>query len=377
MKKINVLQFICPAGLYGAEMWILALARKLDPEKVNCELAVTFESKDQNIEIEKRFRRLGLVSHIIEMAGRFDPLIIPKLVALVKKKKIDIIHTHGYKSDIIGLMVSKIAGIKAVATPHGFENMKDLKLKLFMWLGGVSLRFFDEVVPLSEELRKDILKLGVDHRRVKLIMNGVDIDEIESEKKCRIGAEFGDRRDKKIGYVGQMAYRKNVGDLITAFDLLNRMHKDVKLILIGDGPMRGDLEKYANSLPSSEQIEFTGYREDRLKIVKELDLFCMTSSLEGIPRSMMEAMCMGVAVAAYNIPGVDRLIIHEKTGLLSPLGDVEKLKDSFGRLLFDPEFSGLIKANGKSHIYDNFSNYRMAEEYTKLYNRILPSAAEG
>jgi len=311
---MNVLQFICPVGLHGAEMWILALAKNFDPRKINCQLAVTLESEDQNIEIYHRFRALYLEAHQVKMRGRFDPKGIMALCRLIREKKIDIIHTHGYKSDILGLIAARITGIKALSTPHGFDNSKDSKLQLFIKLGCLSLRFL---------------------------------------------------------YVGQLIYRKRVDHLIDTFDLLYREHKNIRLIIIGGGPKRSELEEKARSLPSASRIEFLGYREDRLRLLRELNLFCMTSSLEGIPRCMMEAMGMGIPVAAYNIPGVDKLIIHGKTGLMAEFGQVEELKECWKRLLFDEKFSTQIAQNGRKHILENFSAKRMAEEYTHLYGEMM------
>ena len=371
MRKINVLQFICPAGFYGAEMWILALAKSLDPQRVNCHLAITRESEKQNIELYKRFQSLGLESHQIKIRGRFDPLAIPKLSRLIKQKKIDIIHTHGYKSDILGLVAARLAGIRSVATPHGFENVPDLKLQAFIRLGCLALKRFDCVAPLSEELKSDIQKIKVNTGKIHLIMNGVDLDEVESERQIPSSPLYPNRHEKKIGYLGQIAYRKNVDELLKIFDLLYKDHKNIRLIIIGDGPKRCELEEKAKSMSSSSQIEFLGYRDDRLRLLKEMDLFSMTSSLEGIPRCMMEAMAMEVPVAAYNIPGVDKLIIHKKTGLLAKYGHVEDLKECWERLLFDGRFSAQMAHNGRKHVIENFSAKRMAEEYTKLYQDMV------
>jgi glycosyltransferase involved in cell wall biosynthesis len=372
MKKINVLQFICPAGFYGAEMWVLALAKSIDPQRINCHLAITLESEKQNIELYKRFQSLGLESHQIKIRGRFDPLAIPKLSRLIKQKKIDIIHTHGYKSDILGLIAARIVGIKSVATPHGFENAPDLKLQAFIRLGCLALKHFDCVAPLSEELRSDMKNIKVRTEKIHLIMNGVDLEEIESERN-RLSSSplYPERNEKRIGYLGQIAYRKNVDDLLKTFDLLYQDHKNIRLILIGDGAKRSELEEKAKSMPSSSQIEFLGYRDDRLRFLKEMDLFSMTSSLEGIPRCMMEAMAMEVPVASYNIPGVDKLIIHKKTGLLAEFGHVEDLKKCWEQLLFDGKFSAQMARNGRKHVIENFSAKRMAEEYTKLYQDMV------
>lgn len=370
MKKLNVLQFICPAGFYGAEMWILALAKNLAPDRINCQLAITSESAGQNIEIFHRFKALGLPAHQIPMKGRFDPRCIMKLVSLIKREHIQVIHTHGYKSDILGMCAARLAGIKIVATPHGFENVKDFKLQLFIRLGCIALRHCDRVAPLSDELLADVERIKVPPRRIRLIVNGVDLDETHSALADPSPPLFDNMAGKKIGYVGQIAHRKNVGDLIKTFDLFYKDHPDARLFLIGDGPMRPDLESYAASLPSAANIVFLGYRKDRLKVVRELDLFCMTSSLEGIPRCMMEAMSMGIPVAAFNISGVDKLIIHNKTGMMADFGDVNGLKQCWEQILFDQRHARKIAENGKKHILENFSAARMASEYIGLFQEL-------
>jgi glycosyltransferase involved in cell wall biosynthesis len=370
MKKLNVLQFICPAGLYGAEMWILALGKSIDSDKVDCRLAVTCESESQNLEIYQRYNRMGLAGYKIKMQGRFDPRVIGRLCRLIKDEKIDIIHTHGYKSDILGLIAARITGIKALATPHGFENVKDLKLQMFMRLGCFSFHYFDRVAPLSEELQFDIRKMRVANDKIRLILNGVDLAEVEAVQRADTEPLFTTNNEKIIGYVGQIAHRKNIIDMIRAFDLLCKKRNDIRLVLVGDGPMRKELEKFAASLDSSTKIEFWGYRTDRLHILKEMHLFCMTSSLEGIPRCMMEAMAMGIPVAAFDIPGVDRLIIHEKTGLMAPFGDVGGLMKCWDRLLSDEAFSESIATGGRKHVRDNFSAGRMAAEYAALYREM-------
>ena len=370
MLPLKVLQFICPAGMYGAEMWILALAKSLDPAKVDCRLAVTRESESQNLEVFHRYRALGLRAYRAPMRGRFDPSAVYGLYRLLKREGIDIVHSHGYKSDLLGLAAARMAGVKALATPHGFENVKDLKLQWFIRMGCAALKHFDAVAPLSEELSRDMAKLGVPPGRVRLVRNGVDVEEIDGER-LPMGRGTVEDGPRKIGYIGQMAFRKNVGDLLAAFDRFYEAHDNCRLVLVGDGPMRQDLQEKASGLPSASAIRFLGYRRDRLKLLREMSLFSMTSSLEGIPRCMMEAMAMGVPVAAYDIPGVDKLVLHEETGLLAPFGDVESLKACWERLLFDEELASRLARNARSRILEHFSAARMAQEYTELYEKML------
>jgi len=371
MKKLNVLQFICPSGFYGAEMWILALAKNLNRQRVNCRLAITLESEEQNMELYNRFLSLGLSANRIRMRGRFNPVVIARLCALIKNENIDIIHTHGYKSDLLGLIASRISGIKAVATPHGFENAPNRKLQLFIRLGCFAHRFFEKVAPLSEGIEADLRRFKVPNGKIKRIMNGVDLDEVEEVRKKQYDPVYANNGEKKIGYIGQIAYRKNIGDLIKIFDSLYKEQKNIRLVIIGDGPQRTELEERCSDLPSGKKIAFLGYRNDRLRYLKEMNIFAMTSSLEGIPRCMMEAMAMGIPVTAYEIPGIDKLIIQNQTGLMAPFGNIEELKESWKRLLFDEPFSARIAQNGRRHVFENFSAKRMAEEYTQLYEEMV------
>ena len=372
MNKIKVLHFICPTALYGAERWILALAKNyVNHDLIDCQLAVTYEHQGKNIEVYDKFKELGLKSHMIKTQGRFDPSVIFALYRLIRDQNIDIIHTHGYKSDILGIIAARLTGIKAVATPHGFENAKDFKLQFFIWLGCLALKYFDLVAPLSEELKHDMHHLKVNKNRIRLILNGIDIDEVERERNKKQNTNYLKPADEKlIGYVGQLSHRKNISVLLETFELLYKEHKNVRLILIGEGPQKSELEKKAKALSAGSRIEFLGYRDDRLSLVRQMDLFCMTSSLEGIPRSLMEAMAIETPVASFNIPGVDRLIINGQTGLMADFSNVQMLKLCWQRILFDKDLADKLSKNGREHILKNFSSKRMADEYTFFYKKL-------
>ena len=140
-KPINVLQFITPVGFYGAERWVLALINNSDPSIVRHDLAVTDEPEEQDLEILNQFSENAGLAHRISMDSRFDLSAINKLVEIIKTREIDIIHTHGYKSDILGFIAAKKTGIKAVSTPHGFGQPSSRKVRVFIRLGKVLLRF--------------------------------------------------------------------------------------------------------------------------------------------------------------------------------------------------------------------------------------------
>ncbi len=371
-EKIKVLQFICPTGFYGAERWILALVNNSDPEQVIHELAVTQESENQNLEIVKQFPE-KLEAHEIPMSGRFDRSVIKKLAALIKQQQIDIIHTHGYKSDIIGLLAAKKAGIKCVATPHGFGTSKELKLRAFTWLGAFSLRYFDKVVPLSKQLLDEVTEYGVAEKKRVYIRNAVDLTEVDEflAQKTKTEMKAKGEQKKQIGFIGQMIPRKNIKDAIDIFNQLWIKNNNMEFLLLGDGGSREELEKYALSLPSAKDIKFLGFRNDRLDRLKDLDLFVMTSEDEGIPRCLMEACAMEIPVAAYNIPGIDQLITHKETGLLAPFGDKETLAQYWDTLLNDVSYSQKLAQASRQFVVEKYSGQRMAREYFELFSDLL------
>lgn len=369
MKSIRVLQFITPSGFYGAERWILALANNSELSSVEHELAVTKESPTQDLRVAELYPRDAGEVHYIPSNGRFDMGVVKRLVEMIRKRKIDVIHTHGYKSDILGFMAAKISGIKCVSTPHGFSGNVGPKLRAFIWLGTKFFRFFDAVAPLSPELVEDMKRFGVMEEKIHLILNGVDLKEIDNMESYSRKEEDVD--SKIIGFVGQLIPRKGLKDLIDTFDELYRNDDKLQLRIVGDGRQREELEAYANRKMSASSISFLGFRSDRLALLSECDLFVMTSSLEGIPRCLMEAMALGVPVVAYDIFGVRDLVEHRKTGLLVKHGDKKGLVEQCGLVLYDPELEAELAGSARQKISEQYSAARMASEYERLFREVI------
>ena len=369
-QTINVLQFICPTGFYGAERWVLALAKHIDPTKIRCDLAVTMEPQQTPLELVNAYKKLNLPCHIVNMKSKFDLSAVTKMVALIKQQSIHIVHTHGYKSDIIGVLAARKAGIPCVVTPHGFENAKDFKLRTFIWLGCQAMKYATKVVPLSQQLVRDCKRMGVKDQKIVYIQNGVDLSEVEATAT----PERDNQKEKRIGFVGQMISRKNIFDILDIFDELHAKHPNTRLVLLGDGDARAELESHTKTLASKSHIEFLGFRDDRLSLLKSFDLFVMTSTLEGIPRCLMEATAASIPVAAYDIAGIDQLIEHKKTGLLAPLGEKDELQGYWESLLFTQGYGAKLAANAKEFVYLHYSANRMATQYTELFEKLATEA---
>ena len=370
MDKINILQFICSAGFYGAERWVLALAKHMDREKFSCDLAVTLEGEMNEPEIVKYYQ--GTCGNVFQlpMQNKFDFSVVNKLVGLIKKHNIHIIHTHGYKSDVLGVLAAKKAGIKVVITPHGFSTDIDFKLKMFIWIGCQMFRFADKVIPLSPQLMSDVRQFGVNEKNLSYIQNGVDLSEIENQK-VKSTNSLRVPNERRIGFIGQMIGRKNIQHILDVFNLLAQRDDKVRLYLLGDGDKRAELESYANKLECSEKIEFLGFRDDRIEWLHSFDLFVMSSVLEGIPRCLMEAMAMGIPVVAYDIAGVDQLIKHGQTGYLAKLNDQNILAQHWRTLLYNDILAENLSKNACDFVYEHYSAQRMAKEYTEVFTQMM------
>jgi glycosyltransferase involved in cell wall biosynthesis len=226
--------------------------------------------------------------------------------------------------------------------------------------------FADRVVPLSPQLMDDSRRMGVKEEKLLYIQNGVDLSEVEEQRQLESQLKPMNG-EKRIGFIGQMISRKNIYDILNIFETLSAKHKNIRLLFVGDGDQRTELETYAEKLDSLAQIDFLGFRDDRLELLQSFDLFVMTSTLEGIPRCLMEACAMGIPVAAYDIPGVDQLITHEKTGLLATLGDKNTLGTYWEKLLFDEQYATYLAENARQYVQTHYSANRMANEYFDLF----------
>ncbi|WP_045856637.1 glycosyltransferase family 4 protein [Teredinibacter purpureus] len=371
IKPIKVLQLICPTGYYGAERWIVTLAKSLDATAIQCDLAVTVEPNMEELKIVGEYRATGQTVHEVKMNNRFDLGVILRLKNLIREKGYTLIHTHGYKSDILGLIAGRLAGVTTISTPHGFENAEDWKLRAYIALGNKTLKHFDVVAPLSEELCADVRALGVKENALCYIKNGVDLEEASDQiASASSNLRLREKKKKRVGFIGQMISRKNIFDLLDIFNSLSAENPELELILLGDGDERAELERYAHTLAATSQIQFLGFRDDRIEWLQSFDLFVMTSTLEGIPRCLMESMAMGIPVAAYKIAGIDQLLFHNETGLLAELGDKAALEDCWKTLLYDTAVADRIASSARDYVMKEFSGNRMADDYTRLYRKL-------
>jgi len=365
-SKHHVVHLIGSTGLYGAERWILALLCGNRSGRTVATLVNLKDEKDGASDVVAAARQRGLVAVDFYTGGSFNPALIVRLARWLRRQKVDIVHGHGFKSDIVGLLSARLAGCKVMTTPHGWSFEADRKLQVYEKLDRFSFRFMDRVCPLSSDLEDGVRGL-VPPEKLRMILNGVDVEEVRS-----VSAQ-GRRAEGKwtIGYVGQLIERKDLGTLLEAVGQVSADRPEVALKIVGDGARRPWLEAQAASCGLNGCVEFLGFRADALGLMKSFDLFVLPSLLEGIPRCIMEAMAAGVPVAVSDIPGNRNLVVPGETGLLFRPGDATALAEVIRFMMDHPAETRMMAERGVRLIDDDYSNRRMAKEYENLYMEML------
>jgi len=364
---LKVAQLIGSTGVFGAERWILALMSYLDPKEVDSiiiNLVDECPTKDSPIVVEAKKR--GLKAIDFYTSGKFNPFSAKRLAEWLDKNQYKIIHSHGYKSDFVAWLAKKNKGsFSIISTPHGWSKEADLKLRLYERADRFLLKKFDYVVPLSAKLLEGLKKDGVDTKRLKLILNAVDLKEIDDISPKKLNSSI------HIGYIGRLIESKGLKTLLEAFSMLLSKCPNLRLDFVGQGVFESELKKIAKELNLLDKIDFWGYQSKSVSYLKAFSVFVLPSFSEGIPRCIMEAMAAKIPVVASDIEGNRILVEHKKTGLLFPVGDAQKLSDAIYYMLTHKEEAQKMVENARAKIEKEFSAKRMAQEYTYLYKEVI------
>ncbi len=371
IAPIRVLQLGSPTGLYGAERWILALIKHLDPARVHTLVGVIKDDPALEAPLLDEARQRGFDTVVIEALGRFNWAAVTGLREAIRKHQVQILHTHGYKQDLLGWLATRGTSCRLLATPHGWSKEPDFKLWCYETLNRLVFLGTDKVAPLSREIYEGLKKIPGLPKKLHLIENGVDLDELAEPGPLPEEVALARKQGLFVlGYIGQLIHRKGVDVLLRALALLST--QKLKAFIIGEGPLRKELKDLASELGLGDKVIFTGYRKDRLSFLQGFDLFVLPSRLEGIPRCLMEAMGMGKPVIAANIEGCRSLIPQDGVqGHLFPVNDHQALAEKIKYLMANERERKALGERARAFVAEKYSAVRMAREYEVLYQKLL------
>jgi glycosyltransferase involved in cell wall biosynthesis len=318
----------------GYELATLALARELRERGVSV-LVVTISTGGLNVA-----RGADLIR--IQVRGQHTLLnAFPRLLAVLarERSRYSIIHCPTF-SHLSGLAVlaGRILGrptLVRVATENDvreFAEGRHWKYRFFFWL----LRRATDVIAPSTAIRDELLRAGFSPERIVCFANCVDVNRfrpVTPAEKAEAKSALGLTKDTVvIGTVARLVQRKGIDVLLRAFSIVSHSHR-VHLVVVGDGPLGEELRALAHELKIEDSVSWLGFQADPVKWLQAMDVFALSSRLEGSPNAVLEAMAAGLPIVATTIGGVVDLLEEGRTGFLIPPDDPDALAVALDRLL--------------------------------------------
>lgn len=366
-RPVRVAHLHSSLGVYGAERWTLTLLKYLDASRCAASL-VTIGSKPGADALSQYARAAGVDATHIDAPGKLSLAGIAALRRYLRDRGIDILHAHGFKSDVVGLLAAAGLPVACVTTLHGWSADEGLRIRAYESIGRFALRGYRRIYPLSPALEKQMLDLGFPSERIRLILNAVDTRAFDAgfAKRTLRGAGEAFR----LVFVGRMCRPKGVADLIEA---TSRVRLDVPLEVsyLGDGSERAEFEALAERLGVAARSKFPGAVDDVSAYLDAAHALALPSYSEGIPRVVMEAMAAGVPVIGTDIPGIRQLVSDGDTGMLVPVGNPDALARAIERMAADPGEAMRMAERARAVIDERFSAARMAREFEADYAGLL------
>jgi len=344
-------------------------------EKLAIELGVAFTKNgfrasicclDRLGELAPEAKAKGIKVHHVERKQGFDFTLPFRLARILQKERVDIVHTHNMSPLFYGTIAAHLAGVRVVInTRHGRE-----KKTMSSFILGLN----DAVIFISEDSKSEMLKYNhINEQNVKVIYNGIDVDRYRdhmdkniAKDKLQIG-----RSTLVIGTVGRLSEEKDHFTLLDAFVKVAKLRDDVKLVIVGDGILRKELERYVKNRGLDEKVIFFGFRDDITEILPALDMFVLSSTTEGVALTLLEAMAASKPVVATNVGGNPEVVVDGETGFLVPPKDPQTMADAIMKILDNPELAKSMGRAGRKRVEQYFSLDRMVKDYTEVYEECL------
>ncbi len=367
-RKTRILHFISSKGFFGAENVLLSVAQNFNNDNyISCVSAIKDE-RQTNLEVIDRARAIGLPVYVFESRGRLDLQTIRDLKEFLLDNKIDILHTHNYKSDIIGSMAAENTAVALVSTAHGFTGMNS-KVSWYEHLDRWFLKNkFDRTVVVTDQMLQDF---PPEKRRV--INNGIDFGKFNHAEAAR--QEIRNRyniqgRDIVIGTVGRLSPEKNQVLLLAALSEICKKRSDIKIMVVGDGPEADALHGFVRATGIEDKVIFTGLISDTAPFYQAFDIFALSSRTEGVPLTVLEAMASRVPVVATKVGGIPQIITHDQTGLLVDPQNADQLRHAIETLIEDRQKRQTISHAAFDFAKQYYSIDRMKLLYQEVYQEL-------
>ncbi|HUK96789.1 MAG TPA: glycosyltransferase [Gaiellaceae bacterium] len=386
-RPLRIVHVIARLNVGGAALHVLQLAAEQRRRGhhvlvVAGTLAPGEESMEYLVEeLDVPLRRLPALQRELSPPG--DARAVRELIAIIRAERPDVLHTHTAKAGGTGRVAALLTrGARpdvVVHTYHGhvlrgyFGRGKET---FYRTLERVLAHATDRLIAVSEEVRDDLVSLGVAPRsKFVVIPYGFDLSARTNgteADRARIRADLGaDETTFVVGWVGRLTAIKRPLDLVRVLAALVAEGTDARLCIVGDGPEREAVEALAALLGVADRLHVAGYRERLGEWYAAFDAFCLTSANEGTPVAAIEALAAGRPVVATRVGGTPAVVEEGLSGYLADEGDVATLAARLAGLAADPAVRARMAADGAARMHELYGEERMVDDIDALYRSLL------
>ncbi|MBF0381923.1 MAG: TIGR03088 family PEP-CTERM/XrtA system glycosyltransferase [Magnetococcales bacterium] len=379
MSHMLIVHLVYRLDIGGLETVVVNLINHLPPE----EFRHVVISLTQNSNFKERITVANVDFYQLNKKAGKDLMVWWRLWRLLRQLKPDILHTCNLAA-LEGVVPARLAGVPVVIhAEHGRDGYDlDGSNKKYLLLRRLLTPFVDHIIAVSEDLAQWLAtKVKVDPNKINLIINGIEstLPAKNSKQPATLATSpdprFNSSNSFVIGTVGRLWPVKDQSNLIKAFHHLLTLDgvdgRGLRLVIVGDGPQRLELEQLAKELGIDGQLWITGWRDDVGQFLHGMDLFALPSQAEGTPLTIIEAMAAALPVVATAVGGVDKLVIDGKTGSLVPPRNHQKMAQALHCYVNDANL-GVVQGEAARELYlQKYTLEQMVHQYKCLFKNSL------
>jgi len=375
MTRLHVLQMIDGLNVGGAEMLLRELAPGL--QRRGYRVSVAYSTPGP---LAADLQAQGLPLTRLPRLARVDPLLLGRMVRLMRQDPPPILHTHLFKSDFHGRPAARLAGVPVViSTLHNSDPWA--RKPILGALYAANARLADRLIAVSNEVRAYYLEhTHIGPEQVITVDNGVDTRRFAGQEAAgqQVRSALGlASRAVVFGAIGRMKPQKDHASFLQAAAMIYRQLPQARFLLIGDGPLRGELEAQARQLGLGEAVIFTGLRSDIPALLAAMDVLVFSSRWEGLPVTLLEGMAAARPVVATAVDGIRTVSIPGETALLVPPDDPQALAQACLRLGSDLHLARRMGQAGRARVIEHYSIDAMIDRVAQVYSSLLQGRGLG
>lgn len=352
----------------GGEKWMLTTAIGLRERGHR----VFFVGRDNSLFL-KNCQEAGFPVFALNIKSDFGLINIIRLAKIFRENDIDIVIANFNKDVRLAGIARKIARVPLLLARNGLPILQN------NWRYRYTYKdLADGIITNTPSIKERYLSYGwIEEDFVRVIHNGIPSDWEIDFKKEEIRKELGiEKYEFIIGIFGRLVKQKqHTIFLDVARNILKEWPK-VAFLIVGEGPLRENITRYASELGILSNIYFLGFKKNVMKLYSVCDIILLTSEEEGLPNTVMEAMLAGKPVVAFNVGGVSELIIPDKTGILIPPNDIYLMTQRTQELLLSETMRATLGRQARQYILENFSLEKMIDEIENYFMEMLKNKRE-